>query len=116
MPIRRRAVLDRTQRLSALAVAGRCWARRPWPAARPGGRRGEPGAGSQPGQAVKGGTVTFGNFADGATLQPLLIQDTASRAYESAHYSAPLLRYDPDTLASIRSTGRRSHSSSHLTD
>jgi peptide/nickel transport system substrate-binding protein len=100
MPIRRRAVLDRTQRLSALAVAGAVLGPAAVACGPAGGQpAGEPGAGGQAGQAVKGGTVTFGNFADGATLQPLLIQDTASRAYESAHYSAPLLRYDPDTLA-----------------
>ncbi len=80
MPIRRRAVLDRTQRLSALAVAGAVLGPAAVACGPAGGQpAGEPGAGSQPGQAVKGGTVTFGNFADGATLQPLLIQDTASR-------------------------------------
>ena len=97
MPIRRRAVLDRTQRLSALAVAGAVLGPAAVACGPAGGQpAGEPGAGSQPGQAVKGGTVTFGNFADGATLQPLLIQDTASqRLRSSAHYNAPLLRYEP---------------------
>lgn len=58
------------------------------------------GGPAQPGQPqpVRGGTITEIKFADAATIQPLLIQDAASRAYEIKHYNAPLLRYDPETL------------------
>ncbi|MFN8535082.1 MAG: ABC transporter substrate-binding protein [Dehalococcoidia bacterium] len=54
-----------------------------------------PEQGSQP---VRGGAITEIKFADASTIQPLLIQDTASRAYEIKHYNAPLLRYDPETV------------------
>jgi peptide/nickel transport system substrate-binding protein len=52
----------------------------------------------EPGKATKGGTFTSGTFADAATVQPLLSQDTASGAFISYHYNAPLLRRNPDTL------------------
>lgn len=54
---------------------------------------------ADPSKAVKGGAFTEGVIGDAATLQPLLIQDTASRAFENNHYNAPLLRRDPETLA-----------------
>jgi peptide/nickel transport system substrate-binding protein len=59
------------------------------------GNTNQPAAGGQP---VKGGTYTVGNFADAATLQPLLAQDTASSAFIDNHYYAPLLTRNPDTL------------------
>ena len=59
---------------------------------------GAPAQPQPPAGPVRGGTVTEVRFADASTIQPLLIQDTASRAYEIKHYNAPLLRYDPETL------------------
>lgn len=51
----------------------------------------------QPAQPIKGGTFTDASFADAATMQPLLSQDTASSAYINRVY-AGLTRLDPQTL------------------
>ncbi|HEX2033326.1 MAG TPA: ABC transporter substrate-binding protein [Chloroflexota bacterium] len=50
------------------------------------------------GKPVRGGTFTVGSISDAKTMQPLLSQDTASSAYTSLHYNAPLLRTNPETL------------------
>lgn len=50
------------------------------------------------GTAQKGGQVVLGNIGDAKTMSPILVQDTASRAFIELHYNAPLLRRDPETL------------------
>jgi peptide/nickel transport system substrate-binding protein len=104
MPIRRREVLDRSRRFGAVALAGAvlgpvavaCGPAQGQPSS-PGTGTGQPGQG-QAGQPVKGGTLTIGTFSDGATMQPLLSQDTSSGAYIANHYNAPLWRRNEETL------------------
>ena len=101
MGFNRRQILERSRGVGALALAGAVLG----PAAVAcGPAQGQPGASGagqgQPaaGQAVKGGTFTIGTFADAATMQPILAQDTASTAYVGLHYNAPLWRRNEDTL------------------
>jgi len=103
MPSNRRAILDRSRRLSALALAGgllgpaavACSTPPGQPASTGDASPAQPGAQGEP---VKGGTFTVGTFSDAGTMQPLLSQDTTSAAYVALHYDAPLWRRNEDTL------------------
>jgi peptide/nickel transport system substrate-binding protein len=98
MRMRRRLILEQSRRVSVVAVAGAVLGPG---AVACGPAQGQPPSGTPgaaAGQPVKGGVFTVGTFSDAATMQPILSQDTASGAYVGLHYSAPLLRYDPDTI------------------
>jgi len=103
MASNRRQVLERSRGVAALALAGAVLGPAAVACGPAQGQPGTSGAGTAPGQpaagqAVKGGTFTIGTFADAATMQPLLAQDTASTAYVGLHYNAPLWRRNEDTL------------------
>jgi peptide/nickel transport system substrate-binding protein len=55
---------------------------------------------AKPVETKRGGQFVDASFADGATMQPILSQDTASGAYIALTY-ASLTRSDPDTLETI---------------
>ncbi|MDQ3702648.1 MAG: ABC transporter substrate-binding protein, partial [Chloroflexota bacterium] len=101
MGIQRRAILNRSRGLSALALAGATLG----PAAVAcGPAQGQPGTSTEgqaqtpAGNPVKGGTYTEAVFGDAKTLQPLLSQDAPSNSFISLHYNAFLLRRNEDTL------------------
>src|SRR5262245_17016237 len=105
MALNRRMILERSRGVGALALAGAVLGPAAVACGPAQGQPGTSGAGTAPGQGqaaagqpVKGGTFTIGTFADAATMQPLLAQDTASNAYIGLHYNAPLWRRNEDTL------------------
>lgn len=101
MGIQRRAILNRSRGLSAVAFAGAALG----PAAVAcGPAQGQPGtpaegqAQTPAGNPVKGGSYTEAVFGDAKTMQPLLSTDAPSNSFIGLHYNAPLLRRNEETL------------------